>query len=220
MAVIWAVLLTLNDVNVQAALVKPFSGVVTGAVLALLIFDLFLWRIRWLQGWLVHRPDLRGTWKVELRSDWRDPAGGDPRGPIAAFLCVRQSYSKLSMRLLTAESSSELAGSEIVQAADGTFQIAAVYRNEPRLIVREKNPIHYGAILLVVRGTPPDSLSGHYWTDRKTRGEIVSLAQHRKLFDGFEEAARAFPSDTPRTDTSAKLAGGPPQSASDAKGRG
>lgn len=43
---------------VQKELFKPFSTVVGVVAFLLAAFDLFLWRLSWLQGWFVKRPHL------------------------------------------------------------------------------------------------------------------------------------------------------------------
>jgi hypothetical protein len=68
--------------------------------------------------------------------------------PVEAYMVVRQSFSTLSMRLLTAESTSELVGTEISCSTDGLYCISGVYRNEPRFEVRARSPMHYGAVWL------------------------------------------------------------------------
>ena len=88
-------------------------------------------------------------------------------------MVVRQTFSRMSLRLLTPESQSDLLGAEVVRADDGTYRVFGVYRNEPRLGVRERSPIHYGGLVLQVIGSPAVRLTGHYWTDRDTKGEIV-----------------------------------------------
>lgn len=189
---VWGVMLLFEGVAVSATMLRPFSTVVGVLLLLLLIFDLWAWRFRILQGWFVPRPDVRGTWRVELQSDWKKPETGEMIGPIVAFLVVRQTFSMISMRMLTAESSSELVGAEIAKAADGTYRISGVYRNEPKLSIRDRSPIHYGALLLDVEGEPVERVVGHYWTDRHSRGQIVSTAHNSDIFTSFESASRAF----------------------------
>ena len=138
---IWGVMLVVEGVAVSGTWFRPFSTVVGVLLLLLVAFDLWAWRLRFLQGWFVPRPDIRGTWRVELRTDWKDPTTGGVVAPITAYLVVRQTYSTLSLRMLTPESSSELAAAEISKAADGTYRLAAVYRNEPKLSVRDRSPI-------------------------------------------------------------------------------
>jgi hypothetical protein len=162
-------------------------------LLFLVAFDLWAWRLRFLQGWFVPRPDIRGTWRVELHSDWKEPTAKEVVAPIAAYLVVRQTFSTLSLRMLTSESSSELVAAEIGKAADGTYRLAAVYRNEPKLSVRDRSPIHYGAIVLDVQGDPVKHLVGYYWTDRSTRGELRSLARHTTFASSFDDARSLLP---------------------------
>jgi hypothetical protein len=189
---LWGLMLLSQGVTVSAIMLRPFSAVVGALVLLLLAFDLWAWRLRLLQGWFVPRPDVRGTWRVELQSDWKKPETGEVAAPIVGFLVIRQTFSMISVRLLTAESSSELVGAEIAKAADGTYRISGIYRNEPKLSVRDRSPIHYGALLLDVEGEPVERLAGHYWTDRDTRGQIVSTAHRRDVLANFESASKAF----------------------------
>ena len=84
---------------------------------------------------------------------------------------------------------------EINKASDGTYRLAAVYRNEPKLSVRDRSPIHYGAFVLDVQGDPAKDLVGHYWTDRNTRGEVRTLARHGSIASSFKEARTLLPPD-------------------------
>jgi len=138
---------------------------VTVVSAAMMAFDKWAWAWAIWRGWFVKRPDLRGTWRVTFQSNFV-PQGDGPAPPTAAYMVVRQTYSKLSMRLHTPESSSHLLGSEIVTNGDETFEVVGVYRNEPDLAVEHRSPMHRGCLLLWVEGTPPTSLTGRYWTDR------------------------------------------------------
>jgi SMODS-associating 2TM, beta-strand rich effector domain len=191
-AAIWGVMLVIEGVALSGKWFRPFSTVVGAVLLLLVVFDLWAWRLRWLQGWFVPKPDVRGTWHVELRSEWVDPETKRAIAPITAFMVVRQTFSTLSLRMLTVESLSELVAAEISKAADGTYRIAAVYRNEPVLSVRHRSPIHYGALVLDVQGDPVASLAGHYWTDRSTRGEIRTLGRFSTIASSFEHARELF----------------------------
>lgn len=172
-ALIWGALLILDGVLVSPSWLRHLS-VVTGVLLLLLtIFDLYLWRLAIFRSWFVKRPLIDGTWKAQLQSNWVDPQTGQVKPPIDAFMVVRQTFSRMSLRLLTAESQSELLGAEVVRADDGSYRIIGVYRNEPRLGVRERSQIHYGGLVLQVIGSPPERLTGHYWTDRDTKGELA-----------------------------------------------
>src|SRR5262245_13979619 len=107
-AAIWGAMLVFEGVAINGTWFRPFSTVVGVLLLLLVAFDLWAWRWRFLRGWFVPRPDLRGTWRVELQSEWKNPATDTVVGPIVAYLVVRQTFSSLSVRMLTAESASEL----------------------------------------------------------------------------------------------------------------
>lgn len=192
-AALWGGMLLLEGVALTGNWFRPFSTVVGVLLLLLVAFDLWAWRFRILQGWFVPRPDLRGTWRVELRSDWKDPKTEAIVGPIVAYLVVRQTFSSLSIRMLSTESASELVAADINKAGDGTYRLAAVYRNEPKLSVRDRSPIHYGALVLDVQGDPVKALSGYYWTDRSSRGELQTLARHDSAVGSFKEALELLP---------------------------
>ncbi len=198
-AALWGTLLLLEGVAVHSAWLRPFSTVVGVLLLLLVAFDLWAWRLRFLRGWFVPRPDIRGTWHVELRSDWKDPATNEVVAPITAYLVVRQTFSSLSMRLVTSESASELVGAQITKAEDGTYRVTGVYRNEPKLSVRERSPIHYGAIVVDVLGDPVKELVGYYWTYRSTRGEIRTLARNDVIAATFAGAGAALGPTPPKT---------------------
>ncbi len=153
---------------------KSLGGAVSATVAALTVFELWLWRLHILQGWFVKRPILIGTWDFTIKSMWTDPETGQRPDPIQATATIRQRYSKLHLHLETPESAGDFVSSNVVAKDDGTYQIAGVFRNEPRLSVRDRSPIHLGALVLDVVGEPasPSELKGHYWTDRGTSGEI------------------------------------------------
>ena len=188
---IWAVMLVIEGVAVSVSWLRPFSPVIGVVLLLVLAFDRWLWRIRLLHGWFVKRPVLRGLWKIELRSEWKDPVTCNRPAAIEAYLVVRQTYSYLSLRLLTKESSSETLAADIVEAADGTFRVYAVYRNEPRPEFRDRSPIHYGALLIDFEGYP-ERLGGNYWTDRNSRGQLTTTGHLKKVCSSYHEARSAF----------------------------
>lgn len=192
----WTVILYLNHETLKASWLKPLSTVITVVLYAVMAFDLWLWKLPWLHGWFVKRPVIDGLWKVEIRSNWRDPSTGAVISPLEGYMTIRQTLSTLSMRLLTAESSSELVGTEIVCSADGLYCVSGVYRNEPRFEVRDRSVIHYGAVWLKVSDEDPKSIAGHYWTDRESAGEIYLTDQRKKKVQTFQ-SAKAYYAQNP-----------------------
>ena len=64
-ALVWW--LVLGAPWVSPEYLQPF-GTVVGVLVAFgAVFEFLLWRWSWLHGWFVKRPDLRGTWRVELQ---------------------------------------------------------------------------------------------------------------------------------------------------------
>src|ERR1700686_4575325 len=106
----WTIILYINHQAIHSSWFQPLSTLITVVLYAVMAFDLWLWKIPLLHGWFVKRPVIDGTWSVEIRSNWKDPATGKAPLPIEGYMVVRQTFSTLSLRLLTEESSSELVG--------------------------------------------------------------------------------------------------------------
>ncbi len=190
-AAAWGVALILAGVAVTPDWFRPFSVVVGVLVLVLSIADKWLWRLRSLRPWLFNMPDISGTWRVAIRPTAPEPTSRE----LLAFMVIRQTFSTVSLRLFTDESHSESLSARVVRCDDGTCNVAAVYRNTSRLQVRERSPLHHGALLLGVHGDPPESLAGQYWTDRLSRGELVLSARNSAMAHSFAQAAKLITPD-------------------------
>lgn len=188
----WVGLLLWRGVPVTMEMLLPFSGVVGAVSLVLLVFDRWAWHWFVFRGWLVKRPYVHGTWRAELVSDWIDPATQVPIAPISAYMVIRQTFSTLSLRLLTAESRSETVSSGIEVCPDGTFEINSAYRNKPKAAYRHRSEVHYGALLLQADTATPETLEGDYWTDRKSLGTITLSDRRSKICGSLAEAQRLF----------------------------
>jgi hypothetical protein len=195
----WAIVLYVGGQAINSAWLSPLSTVTTVLLMAVMAFDLWLWKLPFLQGWFVNRPVIDGTWRAELRSNWVDPITKTPVPPIEAYVVIRETFSTLSLRLMTKESSSELVGTEIVCSADGLYCISGVYRSEPRYQARERSPIHYGAVWIRIINEPSKVLRGHYWTDRRTAGEMELTGRQTRKFQDFDSAQAHYAggSETP-----------------------
>jgi hypothetical protein len=124
-----------------------------------------------------------------LLSSYVDPQTQKRVPPIGVYLVIRQTYSAIHLRLITKESSSESLANNIPKGEDGVYSVASAYRNTPQLAQRGQSPIHHGAMLLRVEGDPVVSLSGEYWTDRQTYGEIQFAEKSETLYYTFDAAA-------------------------------
>ncbi len=191
-AIIWGALLLLDGVVVSISWLNPFSKVVGLLMIIIGAFDRFLWRLSILQGWLVKKPIISGTWYTESQSDWIDPATENISAPSIAYMAIRQTYSDIRLRLMTEESFSVVLSATILQLPDDSYRLSAVYRNESKISVRDRSPIHNGSLLLNINEKKPSRISGYYWTDRKTRGEIILKCRQKKVVNDFDEAKALF----------------------------
>lgn len=192
--VVWLIALWAQGMPVlSVAFLKPF-GIVVGTISVVVgIFNRYAWAWPVFRGWYVRRPDIRGTWEVEIHSSWVDPKTGERIDPIIAYAVVQQTLLKLSLRLMTHESRSILIAHSIEQEQDGLFRLAGIYRNEPRIEFQGvRSEIHHGAFTLEIHGQPVDLLEGHYWTDRETRGSMRLRGRVSEVYETYEAASRAF----------------------------
>jgi hypothetical protein len=190
---VWLLALWFQGMPVLSAdFIKPF-GLVVGVITAIAtMFNKYLWSLKIFKGWYVKRPDLRGTWKVELRSNWIDPETGRGIDPIYGYAVIRQSLTFLSVRLMTKESRSVLVAHSIDQQEDDDlFKLVGVYRNEPKIELQGvRSEMHHGSFSLEVHGSPVYELQGHYWTDRGTNGGMKLEEKVKKIYDTYEQAER------------------------------
>ena len=191
--VTWAIALWVLGLPFTWEYSKPFAITVSILSGACFVFDKWLWKWPIFNNWLVSQPNLHGTWKVLLKSDWINPETKQQVAPIECIMTIRQTYSRFSARLFTRESSSYLVAHKIEQQNDGIFQLLGTYQNTPDITLRGKrSEIHYGALVLEVRGDPPKSLVGHYWTDRGTKGSLELTDRIPEILAGYQEGIEKF----------------------------
>lgn len=171
-------------------LITPITNISGIVLIVFSVFNKWIWRWKIFYPWLVKKPYIQGTWKGTIVSNWRDPATGTNPEPLQVFLVVVQEYSSVNAFLLSKDSHSELLSGEIKKKADGDFQFIYVYRNTPKVLIRETNPIHFGSVILDIGLKPKLSLEGQYWTDRGTMGQMQFCYFSKERYSTFEEAAK------------------------------
>jgi hypothetical protein len=152
---------------------SAFSWAVTVIAFALLLWERWLWSWPIFRPWMTDRPDLRGTWKGQLTSNWIDAETKLSRDPIEVYLVIRQTFSTVDVRFFSSGSSSISLSASVYSDNVGLYTLAVTYRNTPRVLQRARNPIGHGGMLLSIRGAPIHQLDGEYWTDRGTKGEMT-----------------------------------------------
>ena len=193
--IVWLFVLWFQGMPVlDAKFLKPFGTVVGVIALFTTFFNKYMWAWKVFKGWYVKRPDIRGTWRVELQSSWVNPKTGDEIEPAQGYAVVRQTLTSLSVRIMTSESRSVLVAHSIEQQEDDDlFKLVGVYRNEPKIELQGKrSEIHHGSFALEIHGFPVYELDGYYWTDRETKGGMKLTDRSEILYDTYAQAEREF----------------------------
>ncbi len=184
--VAWALLLLIDGQPLTTNLLKPSSLVLSSLIAIITVFEKWAWRIPLLHPWFVRTPNLIGAYKGEINSHWINPATGTRLQPIPAFLVIRQTLSNIHIRLYTTESESCSVLGSFIESPDGNHELLYTYRNEARLDIRPRSPIHYGGARLAISGGT-GHIHGSYWTDRQTVGEMSFTHISKQTPHSFQE---------------------------------
>lgn len=153
-------------------------------------FDKWFWKASILRR-VLPRPRVDGLWKTTLKPspDSHIPAGGN-RGPIPAYVVIEQSYWSIHVCLFTGESKSSSKAASFTQSPDSQQQtLMFTYTNQPKQEHLARSPRHIGACELDIAKAAPTSMSGLYFTERLTRGDMeLSLVDRSIRHASFQEA--------------------------------
>ena len=109
---------------------------------------------------------------------------------------VTQTLSTLQMHLMTPESESRFIAERIRSSPNGLgYQVIGVYTNKPQIDLRGvRSEIHQSALILDSHGPDdrPETLTGEYWTDRKTTGRMTFTRRIPAVITRFDAADVAF----------------------------
>lgn len=181
---VWVLILVLTGGSVDTGWAQLLGYTASVVVLALLAFNRWIWCWPYVRR-VVGRVSIRGTWKVELRSNY-EPRKDDV---IEAYLVIRQTYSEVSVMMLTDRATSISRGADL-GCVEGRWTLAYLYTNTKHADApdRATNPHARGAAELVVASTPATHLEGDYWTDEGTTGRLRTTGHSTALLDTFAAA--------------------------------
>ncbi|MDT7570295.1 MAG: hypothetical protein QOE05_469 [Actinomycetota bacterium] len=187
---VYALALHTADVQLDTSLKKVLAYLPSAAAFVVAAFDKWIWA--WPGVSRLHaRPQLRGTWRVELRPDPEShiPEGGN-QGPIDGYAVIEQTFWSVSVRQYTAESDSESRAMTWLTNVDASpVVLNFTYDNVPKREHRPRSPRHVGACELRMPRGKPTSVTGTYFTDRFTAGEMtLTLVGRSTDVMTFEEA--------------------------------
>lgn len=179
---VWAAVLFFTGLDLNDNIRRGLSYLPSIAGLLVVAFDLWLWKVPGVSR-VTGRPHLWGTWKVELQpsSQALIPEGGN-RGAIAGAMVIEQTFWTTAVQFYTRESGSSSISAAIVNKTDSKQAKALLftYSNNARQAHSHRSHQHSGTCRLDVTGTNPRSLSGTYWTDRITAGDMTLTLIDRK----------------------------------------
>lgn len=179
---VWAAVLFFTGLDLNDNTRRGLSYLPSIAGLLIVAFDLWLWKVPGVSR-ITGRPHLWGTWKVELQPSAQAliPKGGN-RGPIPGVMVIEQTFWTTAVQFYTRESGSSSISAAIVNKTDSkqAKSLLFTYTNNARQAHSHRSHQHSGTCRLDVTGTTPSSLSGTYWTDRITAGDMTLTLVDRK----------------------------------------
>ena len=188
--VVWYVYLRVKGEPVSLELAAPF-GIAVGIIsTVVLLYEKHLWK--WPAfNLLVSRPNLSGTWQVDLKSTFKSSTGA----PVEkkAFVVIKQSLNTLSFRLYTDTARSQSVAETVSQSPSKLFSMSILYNSVPSMEFREGSPIHFGAAHFDHIDNTSETIEGHYWTDQNTAGSIVLKKRVHKFVTSYQAAEKLFP---------------------------
>lgn len=191
------------------------SLIVAAVSLVFLGFARHAWRWPLLNGLVVKHPDLTGTWRYEINSEYVDPLTASTVKKTA-FAVVKQTLTSTTVLVWTDNARSESIGATIEIDRDDLFTLAVPFICKVRS--EHDEPIHYGCALFEKVRRGAKEIEGRYWTERATKGtvrlsdrrpeEIGSYARGLELF-GLTPSQPPHPPASPAPTTSAPAAPSP-----------
>lgn len=169
-----------------------FSASVIVATLGLWLWEHWVWKWPLIQRIPAVTRDVSGTWKGTLDSLWTNPTTGERVGVRDAYMDVNQTFGSIHVAFFTAESKSRSLSAVILRDPDGTWCLAEIYRNQPRIALQGESRAHLGAMMLDICDMPATRMEGHYWSDRNSSGEIVLSARRSQHASNYSDAAKIF----------------------------
>ncbi|HIF9354075.1 TPA: hypothetical protein ACX6RJ_002080 [Photobacterium damselae] len=199
-SVAWFGLAFLNGLDLSVA--KDFFSLVPKVVsIDLLVIGFFIkwgWKFSIFRGWLVPFPNLNGSWTGHIYSDWKNPQTGEKPAPVPVMLTVNQSFFHLSCVMHTSEMRSDsYAEGFVIDPARQLKQVAYSYTSNPRTSLTERSVPHAGTAVFQVIEKPNLKLTGRYWTERLSKGEITLNFHSKDILEELPDNLGGHPVTEP-----------------------
>lgn len=163
-------------------------------LLAIMMFTSYAWKWKIFNSWLVPYPNLNGTWQGSIQTTWRNPETGQLPGAIPVILSIKQSFTRISCVMRTAEMTSRSYLADFWLDGDDQIRMLGYsYHSRPMPTVVERSQPHDGTVVFDLIGRPVTKLNGRYWTERKTTGEILLTFRCKERLDAFPDDVGEHP---------------------------
>lgn len=173
-SLVYTAVLFLSGVELDTFAKQFLALLPTLFALGVVAYDRWVWK--WALGRKFHqRPQIDGLWRVTLTPNPEShiPPDGN-RGPIEAYAVIDQTYWSISVAQFTEQSESySLTSTFIARGQTNMKTLSFLYDNTPRYEHRKRSPRHSGACEISVPTGQPTAMTGLYFTDRFTQGEMV-----------------------------------------------
>jgi hypothetical protein len=170
---------------------RGYAAAVIVAILVFALWEYWLWRLPLMQRLPRVPRCIEGTWAGTLTSLWTDPATERRPDEKRVFLVARQTASRVTVVLLTEESTSQSSIARLSQDEMG-LSLAYMYSSRPDSRVAHRSTMHNGSAFVEISGSPAARMRGRYWTDRYTRGELDLPERKPRAAANFREATELF----------------------------
>lgn len=140
--------------------ISMIGYIVTIVLFLTIMFNKYLWKLKIIQDTTKIRK-IQGKWVGKIISNGKEYN-------IEEFI-IKQSFKKYKTCMRTKESTSESEINELDINDFDNMELKYLYTNTPKVVLREKSPIHCGIAKLEYKA---GKLSGEYWTDRFSKGTI------------------------------------------------
>lgn len=174
---------------------KPITTVVTLDTIIILGFTKWIWKCKLLYSWLVPFPNLNGTWKGVIKTNWIDEKTGEKPDPIPVILTIKQSFTNISCVMRTEEMSSySFANEFVIDRENQILKLVYSYDSIPKQTVKDRSHQHFGTMYFdIIYNNEEKELNGDYWTGRKTTGRVDLVFWQNKYVEKYPEELGEHP---------------------------
>ena len=185
-AILITIFLLLLYESIEGLLVI-FRTAATSVSIVVLFWGLYfkwLWKCSLFKR-LLYRPNISGTWKGSLASDWKDEKDL-PIQPKVFFIVIRQNFLNTSLTTFTDNFLGvSYAENLLLDDLRGEKKLVYLYRKDTADVgMQESNE---GACELRIDERLPMNMEGRYWSNIKTKGVIKVFKVSDNFILNFQE---------------------------------